>query len=64
VTDDATDLRDYDVERYAKLLRDTYVSRLARAAAPEDYATVFADPGQMSLFAQPVSAIRTVLVSE
>jgi DNA polymerase elongation subunit (family B) len=64
VTDDSPDLRDYDVERYTKLLRDTYVSRLARAFTPEDYATVFADPGQLSLFAQPVSAIRTVLVRE
>jgi DNA polymerase elongation subunit (family B) len=53
--------RDYDVEHYARILRDLFASRLARAFAPDDYAAVFADPDQLSLFASPVEGIRTVL---
>jgi DNA polymerase elongation subunit (family B) len=55
------DRRDYDVHHYARLLRDTFAWRLARAFTPEDYEAVFADPQQMSLFARPVELIRTVL---
>ena len=55
------DLRDYDVDHYARLLRDTYAARLARAFAPGDFATIFADPDQFSLFAPSISAMRTVL---
>jgi len=58
---DAADPRDYDVEHYARLLRDTFGARLARALAPSDYAAVFADPDQLSLFAPPTSAMRPVL---
>jgi DNA polymerase elongation subunit (family B) len=58
----SVDLRDYDVDHYARLLRGTFAARLARAFTPEDYEAVFADPGQMLLFAPEVSAIRTVLV--
>ena len=55
------DLRDYDVDHYARLLRDTYAARLARAFAPGDFATIFADPDQFSLFAPSIAAMRTVL---
>ena len=56
------DPRDYDVEHYVRLLRDTYASRLARAFTPDDVATLFDDPDQLSLFGKPLSEIRSVLV--
>ena len=56
------DRRDYDVDHYARLLRETFAVRLARAFTPADYEAVFADPDQMSLFAPPVETIRTVLM--
>jgi hypothetical protein len=57
------DPRDYDVEHYARVLRDTFASRLARAFAPADYEAVFANPDQLSLFGSPMSAIHTVLTT-
>lgn len=61
--DDVTynDPRDYAVEYYEKLLRTTYAERLARAFTAGDFATVFANPDQFSLFARHVDAIRPVL---
>jgi DNA polymerase I len=59
----AADPRDYDVDHYARVLRDTYAARLARALAPSDFAAVFADPDQFSLFAPSTDAMRPVLVS-
>jgi DNA polymerase I len=61
---ESADGRDYDVDHYARLLRETFAARLARAFTPADYETVFADPDQMSLFAPPVATIRTVLIEE
>jgi DNA polymerase, archaea type len=55
------DDRDYDVDHYARQLRQTFGSRLACAFTPADYETVFADPDQMSLFMPAVATIRTVL---
>ena len=55
------DQRDYDIEHYARQLRQTFASRLACAFAPADYETVFADADQMSLFMPAVAEIRTVL---
>ena len=60
---DAVDPRDYDVDHYARVLRDTYAARLARALAPTDFAAVFADPDQLSLFAPPTAAMRPVLTA-
>jgi DNA polymerase, archaea type len=59
--DTTADPRDYDVEHYVRLLRDTYASRLDRAFAPRDYEAVFADPSQMEMFAPEVAAIRPIL---
>ncbi|WP_224368475.1 ribonuclease H-like domain-containing protein [Hyalangium versicolor] len=59
--DPASDPRDYDVEYYVRLLRDTFAARLVRALTPEDFATVFADPGQPSLFAPTLEHSRPVL---
>ena len=55
------DPRDYDVAHYERVLRDNFAPRLARAFRPEDYAVVFADPDQPSLFAPPIESIHTVL---
>ena len=58
------DARNYDVEHYARVLRETYAARLARAFTPEDYEVLLADPDQMSLFAPPIAKIRSVLTKE
>jgi len=58
---DGRDERDYDVEHYARVLRQTFAARLAAAFAPADYEAVFTDPDQMALFAPPLATIRTVL---
>jgi DNA polymerase, archaea type len=55
------DARDYDVEHYLRVLRDNFTTRLARAFGPEDFAVVFADPDQPSLFAPTLDTIRPVL---
>ena len=55
------DARDYDAAYYVRLLRDNFASRLARALAPDDFAHVFADPEQPSLFEKSVADIRPVL---
>ena len=53
--------RDYDVDHYARQLRQTFAVRLACAFTPDDYDAVFADPDQMSLFMPDLTTIRTVL---
>ena len=58
---DSADRRDYDVDHYARLLRDTFAARLARAFTPEDFAAVFDDPYQPSLFTPSLKTMRTVL---
>jgi len=58
---ETADRRDYDVDHYARLLRDTFAARLVRAFTPDDYAAIFADPDQLSLFTPPVATIRTIL---
>ncbi|HET7231632.1 MAG TPA: DNA polymerase domain-containing protein [Longimicrobium sp.] len=55
------DPRDYDVDHYARVLRDNFAVRLARALKPEDFAAIFTDPEQLSLFAPPLSAMRPIL---
>jgi DNA polymerase elongation subunit (family B) len=60
---EAPDLRDYDISHYARLLRETYAARLARAFSADDFATVFGDPEQPSLFAPPIESIQPLLTS-
>jgi len=55
--------RDYDIDHYVRLLRTTYAERLARAFTPEDFATVFADANQLSLFAPSIQSIRPMLTT-
>jgi DNA polymerase, archaea type len=57
------DRRDYDVDHYVRVLRDTFAARLARAFTPGDFDAVFADPGQPSLFPVSLATTRTVLTS-
>jgi len=59
--DAGADPRDYDVDHYARVLRDTYAARLARGLSAGDFDAVFADPDQLSLFALPAAEMRTVL---
>jgi DNA polymerase elongation subunit (family B) len=61
---ESTDGRDYDINHYARLLRETFAARLARAFRPADYEALFADPDQLSLFAPLVATISTVLNRE
>ena len=56
-----TDPRDYDVEHYERVLHDAFATRLARAFTPEDFARVFADPDQPSLFGDAVDDVRPIL---
>jgi DNA polymerase elongation subunit (family B) len=55
------DPRDYDVDYYTRLLHETYAARLARALTPEDFAAVFSDPVQPSLFPEPLAERRPIL---
>jgi DNA polymerase elongation subunit (family B) len=55
------DRRDYYAEHYVRVLRDTYATRLLRAFTVEDYAAVFADPDQLSLFAPRLEEVRLIL---
>jgi DNA polymerase elongation subunit (family B) len=55
------DRRDYDVGHYTRQLRDTFASRLERAFTPEDFAVVFADPEQPSLFSSSLAEARAIL---
>jgi DNA polymerase I len=57
------DPRDYDATHYIRLLRETFAARLARAFTPEDFAILFDNPLQPSLFTAPIEAIRPVLTT-
>ena len=46
---------------YSRLLLETFAARLARAFAPGDFAVVFADPDQLSLFTPPIESIHSIL---
>jgi len=59
--DEGADPRDYDVEHYVRLLRDSYAARLARGLTPSDFAAVFADPDQLLLMPPAFDAMRVVL---
>ena len=55
------DARDYDVDFYLRVLRETYAARLARAFTAEDFDAVFADPEQPTLFERPIGEVRPIL---
>jgi DNA polymerase elongation subunit (family B) len=51
----------YDAGHYARVLRETFAARLARAFTEEGFAAVFADADQMSLFSVDLDGVGTVL---
>ncbi len=55
--------RDYDSEHSVRVLRDGFASRLARAFEPDDFAALFDDPDQLSLFGKPAASIRPILTA-
>ncbi|HEX8904508.1 MAG TPA: DNA polymerase domain-containing protein, partial [Longimicrobiaceae bacterium] len=55
------DPRDYDVDHYSRVLRDTFAVRLARALTPDDFAALFADPDQLSLFEPSTASMHPIL---
>jgi len=57
------DPRDYDADYYVRLLRTTYAARLLRAFTADDFATLFDNPAQPSLFAPPTEGIQPILTS-
>ena len=59
--DEDSDARDYDVEYYVRLLRETYAARLSRALSPEDFTAVFEDPDQLSLLPPSFETMRPIL---
>ena len=65
-TEDETpaDPRDYDIDHYVHVLRETFAARFARAFSSDDFATVFENPDQLSLFTTPLASIRTVLTRQ
>ncbi|HEX6740009.1 MAG TPA: DNA polymerase domain-containing protein, partial [Vicinamibacteria bacterium] len=48
----------YDVAHYLGVLRTTYVARLRKAFAPDDFAQLFRPSGQVGLFDRPLAAIE------
>ncbi len=55
------DVRDYDTDYYIALLRTSYAERLARAFTPDDFAALFGDADQLSLFTPSIGAIQPIL---
>ena len=56
-----SDPRDYDVDFYLRVLRETFAARLARGIEAEDFAAIIADPEQPSLFERPLRDARPTL---
>jgi DNA polymerase, archaea type len=59
----ASTQRDYDADYYVRLLRETFAARLVRAFTPSDFAAVFADPEQLSLFPVRLDQVTPVLTT-
>ncbi len=57
----AHDARDYDIDHYTRLLRTTFAVRLESALSAADFATVFDEPLQLSLFFTDLRAVRPLL---
>jgi DNA polymerase I len=57
----AHDPLDYDVEYYVRVLHETFAARLERGLSPDDFAGVFADPGQLTLFPRQLGEARPIL---
>jgi len=55
------DPRDYDIDFYLRVLRETFAARLERGLEPEDFLAVTSDPEQPSLFEKPLRLARPIL---
>ncbi|HWZ87923.1 MAG TPA: ribonuclease H-like domain-containing protein, partial [Polyangiaceae bacterium] len=55
------DPRDYDIDFYLRVLRETFAARLARGLHPNDFAAICADPEQPSLFEPALHGARPTL---
>jgi DNA polymerase elongation subunit (family B) len=55
------DARDYDVDHYIHVLRDTFAARLERAFDADGWSIVFADPEQPSLFDRDLQSVTAIL---
>jgi len=55
------DPRDYDVDYYLRLLRETFAARLVRGLSADDFAAICAAPEQPSLFERSLAGARPVL---
>lgn len=60
-TPDGPDARDYDIDHYVRVLRDTFAARLERAFDADGWSIVFADPEQPSLFERDVRSVTPIL---
>lgn len=58
--DQQPDSRAYDVEHYVRVLRDNFASRMSRALTSEDFAAVFGDPDQLTLFEPSFAQMRPI----
>jgi DNA polymerase I len=54
----ADDRHDYDISNYLQVFHGSYVSRLKKAFAPEDFDQLFRPDGQLGLFDQPIEEIQ------
>jgi DNA polymerase, archaea type len=54
------DPRDYDVEHYVRILRDSYAQRLRKAFEAEDFEHLFRLEDQLGLFDRPADQIQSV----
>ena len=52
----------YDVEHYLNVFQTTYVSRLKKAFAPEDFEQLFRLSGQAGLFDQPIANVQPLWI--
>ena len=53
-----TDRRDYDIEHYLRILRDSYAERLRVVFEAEDFSQLFRLDGQQGLFDRPIEQMQ------
>ena len=53
-----TDRRDYDIEHYLRILRDSYAERLRVVFEAEDFSQLFRLDAQQGLFDRPIEQMQ------
>jgi DNA polymerase, archaea type len=53
-----TDRKDYDIEHYLRILRDSYAERLRVVFEAEDFSQLFRLDGQQGLFDRPIEQMQ------